>query len=332
MPMAGRGGLVPRNTSTALRRGEPDPEDPHFVHEETRQLATQVKGVIEKHFQRHGTNEKQIVDSIKQFGVSEQSKLMLAKEKAAAELAVTQKIYGVWRNENARHAINRDYCSRIGPLHKCFCGHPLASHAAVSTSKRGPQAPKCNACACDEYRYVPNEPEEVGEHWLSRRPGFVQGSWVAKCRCGHGSADHDPSHRGGSCNACRNCFRFEGHFLCGVCDGKFEDHVTLFETEDERRAAGKPIKGDFIPLKDMDWEVQAIVFEGALGAQQVTGGGHLIANRPARQALPVPTTKQQTVTVTEEHLPDLPPHCSGCGTIYRSAQSKFCSNCGQKRQ
>lgn len=397
--------MVPRSSASQaqmVRRGEPDPEDPHFVHEETRQLASEVKGVIEKHFQRHGTNEQQIVSSIKQFGVSQQSKLMLAKEKAAAEQALHQKIYGVWRNENARHAINRDYCSRVGPLHKCFCGHTLEAHAPVSLSKRGPIAPRCQQCPCDEFRYIPNEPEEVGEHWLSRRPGFVPGAWVAKCRCGHGSADHDPSRRGGSCNACRNCYKFDGHFLCVVCDGKFHDHITLFETEEERRAAGRPVKGDFIPLKDMDWEVNEIVFGNRLGAQQIDGNGHalslsqqqlagsrgdLIGQRPSSSTLSAMRTQKTIQTMpfdshqasassagtggcessssrrmgvgTAVPMPSrrppsggisglphgvrglvssdpppidvIPPHCSECGTVFRTAASKFCSNCGAKR-
>jgi hypothetical protein len=32
------------------------------------------------------------------------------------------------------------------------------------------------------------------------------------------------------------------------CDKKFEDHFTLFETEKERKMAGKPIREDFLPL------------------------------------------------------------------------------------
>lgn len=427
--------------------GEPDPEDPHFVHNETRQFADQMKKVVQKNFSRHGTNEQQIVGSIKQFGVSEQSKLMMARERAAAEMAIEQKVYGVWRNENARHEVNRDFCSRIGALHRCFCGHPLSAHngGIVGKDRRGfPEAPRCGNCPCEGFRYIPNEPEEVGEHWLSRRPGFVPGAWEAKCRCGHGSSSHDQSaRRGGGCNACRNCYGFDGHFLCGSCDGKFTDHVTVFETEAERRAAGRPVREDFIPLKGLDWEVQEIVFGDRLGSQQVHGMGHAIrgvtagmagkgamcialgggddgegngaygggggvtalppqqrqrqiaggpsqsalsANRTSRPLHPsasssngggIASSSQQqrlgggghasfgdegqqqravgvggrppsasipsrrsTNTASESSASlseglgggGIPDHCSGCGTIFRTATSKFCSNCGSPRR
>jgi hypothetical protein len=37
-------------------------------------------------------------------------------------------------------------------------------------------------------------------------------------------------------------------FACISCDAKFEDHETLYETERERKIAGKPIREEFIPL------------------------------------------------------------------------------------
>ena len=344
MVRGGGGSLVPAGlrgvTRPQAHGAVVDPEDHTFVHNEVRELATVTNQIIKDKFQRHGTNENQIMAGVKQFGVSQQTKLIMAREKAAAEMAVSEKIYGVWRNENARHEINRDFCGRVGPLHKCFCGHTLEEHGPISSKRGQLYAPKCQGCACDEFRYVPNEPEEVGEHWLARRKDFVPGSWNAKCRCGHASKDHDPKLRGGGCKACGACYHFEGHFMCIVCDGKYEDHITLFETEGERVQAGRPVKGDYIPLKDFDWEVQNIVFGNGLGYDQVTGGGHqmkaLPRSAPAQPYNPsgAPPPKQQQ----QQRAIGGPPQqvvegddCDLCGTAYRTPTSKFCGHCGAQR-
>ena len=324
-----------------------DPEDRSYVHNEVRELAAVTNQIIKDKFQRHGTNENQILSGVKQFGVSQQTKVIMSREKAAAEMAVQDRVYGVWRNECARHEVNRDFCSRIGPLHKCFCGHTLAEHGPV-TSKRGVMcAPKCSGCACDGFQFIPNEPEEVGEHWLARRKDFVPGSWQPKCRCGHASKDHDP-RRGGGCRSCGSCFRFEGHFLCIVCDGKFEDHMTIFETEDERQVAGRPVRGDYIPLKNFDWDVQSIVFGDGLGYDQITGGGHQQKALPrSPQAQPynpsgTPSSSSQRVKApAPQHQQQrrLPPsdqpvedECDLCQTPFRTPTSKFCGHCGAKRE
>eukprot|EP00758_Cryptobia_borreli_P007936 Tbor_TRINITY_DN5343_c3_g5::TRINITY_DN5343_c3_g5_i2::g.4520::m.4520 len=347
-PAPGTGKLVPTNRGM-IREGDIDPLDPHLVHDEVAELAEVAKQVIKEKFQRHGTNEKQILQGIKQFGVSEQSKVIMARERAAAILAQEQKIYGVWRNENARHEINRDFCSRIGPLHKCFCGHTLEEHAPIDLRKR--LGPSCQCCGCPGYRYVPNEPEEVGDHWLARRKGFVPGAWYPKCRCGHTTNEHDPDGRRGGCKACRGCCGFQSHFCCVVCDSSWEDHVTVFEREEEREAAGRPVRGDYIPLKGIDWEVQEIVFGNRLGTDQLTGGGHKrvqIGNGPKSQ--PYSPGGSQQLQIQEklrnegEQLPQssgignssdergASDRCTECMTPHVNARSKFCSRCGARRQ
>jgi len=61
-----------------------------------------------------------------------------------------------------------------------------------------------------------------------------------------------------SCNKC-SCFNFTSAFACIACDGKWEDHVTVYELEGERKAAGKPTGEDFKPLSDHQ-DIQEMVF------------------------------------------------------------------------
>lgn len=56
---------------------------------------------------------------------------------------------------------------------------------------------KCQSsnCACDAFAYVPSRPDEVGEFWLTKRPGFDPSTWRAKCKCGHAHDRHEPKHK-----------------------------------------------------------------------------------------------------------------------------------------
>ncbi|TNV82585.1 hypothetical protein FGO68_gene11401 [Halteria grandinella] len=45
-----------------------------------------------------------------------------------------------------------------------------------------------------------------------------------------------------------SCYQFSSDFACIGCDQKYEDHETLYETESERKALGKPIRGAYFPL------------------------------------------------------------------------------------
>ena len=86
-------------------------------------------------------------------------------------------LYVTWRCEKTG-----DDCCRVGPSHRCFCGHAYSQHAFASrTSRRG--LPRCQQCACKAFDLVPSRPEEVGEWWLPRRTG-VTGS--LRCVLGAG--------------------------------------------------------------------------------------------------------------------------------------------------
>ena len=51
-------------------------------------------------------------------------------------------------------------------------------------------------------------------------------------------------------------FRFIGNFACLSCDGKWEEHLTLYEDEDIRKELGKPSGEAFYPLADVP-EIQS---------------------------------------------------------------------------
>ena len=52
------------------------------------------------------------------------------------------------------------------------------------------------------------------------------------------------------------CSKFVSTFCCLSCDGKWEEHVTLYEDEQERRELGKPVGEHFYPLADVP-DIQA---------------------------------------------------------------------------
>lgn len=59
---------------------------------------------------------------------------------------------------------------------------------------------------------------------------------------------------------CRcGCSTFISDFACLVCDMKWEDHETVFETTQERLAGGRSVGEAFFPLAD-DTAVQGLVF------------------------------------------------------------------------
>lgn len=47
--------------------------------------------------------------------------------------------------------------------------------------------------------------------------------------------------------------------MCLVCDRHWENHSNVFETEQERKAAGRPVGNDFLPFNEIP-QVQNIVF------------------------------------------------------------------------
>merc|ERR1719336_1879786 len=98
-----------------------------------------------------------IAEAVQQYGPSPGAKKMMAAEQAAAEEALRTGLYGVWRNASN----GSDFCGRIGPQSRCFCGHGYDQHEWTGSKKE--QAPACTSCPCKKFKYMPRRPEEVGE-------------------------------------------------------------------------------------------------------------------------------------------------------------------------
>ncbi|MBN3310838.1 F221B protein, partial [Amia calva] len=178
-----------------------------------------------------------------QFG--QRVKELFSPERDAAVRAIQTGIYIGWRCPEYTWD-----CFRVGDGSMCFCGHRLREHKSYSgSSVRVPCA--APACCCKAFAFIPSRPEEVGEFWLKKRPGFDADSWRAKCRCKHSHEEHNPSG-GRICKSkgCR-CMRFESSFLCASCDKHWEQHETFFETEDSRKKSGLPYGDAYLPFAEM---------------------------------------------------------------------------------
>ncbi|CCW61220.1 unnamed protein product [Phytomonas sp. EM1] len=259
------------------------------VHDEIRDLGREVRTALRQHLVRHATTEAQVLDGIRRFGPSPASKRILNRENEAARLALEKGFYVVWRCTAPPRlpGANTDFCCRVGPSHTCFCGHRLTAHAGFAdgapfSSSSSSFSPLSRGfpcaeprCGCPRFHYLPNEPEEIGEGWLSRRVGWDPAAWSPACRCGHPAHAHasTPPFRcrhkteEGGRGGCR-CKGFSGRFCCVVCDLPWEAHETVVETVEERRRAGLPVGPAFFPLADVDWGVRERVLEDPTG-----GGG-----------------------------------------------------------
>eukprot|EP00741_Cyanophora_paradoxa_P005086 tig00000857_g4928.t1 len=197
------------------------------------------------------TTEAAILAGLQQYGPTPAGKKLLDAERAAAIWAIESGLYAVYRSVPTGRE-----CTRIGPATKCFCGHTCSEH-----DLRNPMV-RCVKCPCKAFAYVPIRPEEIGEWWLPRRKDFDIRTWFPKCRCGHGPASHlpDGSRR---CVACK-CGAFNSNFLCLNCDKHWEEHESAFETEQDRKRAGRLVGQAYMPLHDQP-EMAEIVFGGPGG-------------------------------------------------------------------
>jgi hypothetical protein len=306
-----------------------DIDESDLVHDEIRELGSNVRRALQ---QRQPSDCVGLTAQLQAFGPSAESKAMMAAEASAAVWSQSSGVYATYRlAQGGKHGPTD--CFRMGPSSVCFCGHQLASHKPVRASK--PLAPGCSDCLCPAFRYVPASPAEIGEAFLLRRKDFKASEWFPKCRCGHGPRDHDP--RTLRCNACRRCFRFEGAFACLACDGRFEDHETVFESQAERRAAGRTTGAHYGPLANEAPELRQLVF----GSDAPLGGGPpqsrtaITAAQPARVQTKAPGSVSSLNPRGDEALgsfqPSMDDRCAGCGSAFRTITSKFCSSCGRKR-
>ncbi|KAM9331091.1 protein FAM221B [Gastrophryne carolinensis] len=204
---------------------------------------------------------------------------MFRSEVEAARRALQSGIYIGWRCPEYQWD-----CIRVGEGSRCFCGHQLTQH---QNHQGGGAKVNCTAesCPCPAFSFIPSSPEEVGEFWLRKRPGFDPGAWAAKCRCHHSHYEHRPT---GS-RACRSrgcgCSAFESSFLCAACDRKWGAHCTYFETMQERKAGKLPYGEAYLPFHEMP-DLQM----AALTGTEEGGGDNCMTCDLSLEATPLSST------------------------------------------
>ena len=105
---------------------------------------------------------------MKQYGPAPGARILMDRERDAAEWSLRTGIYGVWRcpsvlskqkyssSDPDVHFL--DFCSRIGPACLCACGHHFSDHDQKPTLPRRAST-KCHLCDCNEFYFVPSRPE-----------------------------------------------------------------------------------------------------------------------------------------------------------------------------
>jgi len=186
-----------------------------------------------------------VLAGLQQHGASVGAKKMIRWEFRHARDALLSGVYVTLANTD-----RKSECARIGKMSRCFCNHLYAKHSLkkLKNGRFGKNPCGEESCKCTNFRFMWRRPEEIGQNFLVRRKGFDINQWRPLCGgCKHPHAVHDPLRT--KCKEC-NCSKFISNFACLVCDGKWEEHETLFEDEDERRELGKAVGPHFYPLSD----------------------------------------------------------------------------------
>eukprot|EP01064_Diplonema_japonicum_P036441 TRINITY_DN816_c6_g1_i4.p1 TRINITY_DN816_c6_g1~~TRINITY_DN816_c6_g1_i4.p1 ORF type:complete len:279 (+),score=24.19 TRINITY_DN816_c6_g1_i4:147-983(+) len=269
-----------------------DIDESQEVHDEIREVGKVVRDGIASRKHAGFSGEQGVLDGLRQHGAAPGGQKMMNAEMKAALWSIQEGTYVTWRRPDLPA---KDDCCRVGPDTLCFCGCPLKHHN-LSNRKVN-----CTSCRCPYYRYIPSRPEEIGFGHLTRRKEFDITQWSPKCRCKHGSKEHRPK-----CKGC-GCPSYQSDWACLVCDGKWEDHETVFESESDRRLSGRTVGDQYKPLAGVGAEFSNIVF-GKKNSQ----GVHVLS--PPKTRNPKPSVS-----------------CTSCGTRFASQTAKFCSECGVKR-
>ena len=171
-------------------------------------------------------------------------KKLFDPEREAAIIAIETGVYVGWRVPGSTFD-----CIRVGSNSKCFCGHLLSDHAP-HTGKSVQVPCTLERCECKAFAFILSRPEEAGEWWLQRRPGYDPSTWRAKCKCKHTHEDHRPN----GLRRCRirgcGCTKFFSNFLCCACDRHWEEHETSFDTEATRKEQGLPFGEAYLPFHE----------------------------------------------------------------------------------
>ncbi|CAD8206034.1 unnamed protein product [Paramecium octaurelia] len=129
---------------------------------------------------------------------------------------IKNRVYATWKNSKGME------CKQIGPASMCFCGHRFKEHEYMMPKNKKVVC-KNKQCSCPQFNYIP-----------------IFGSQDLKCVCHHSYTEHDPITKKCTKGQCGCNTRFQSSWLC-TCGQKYNDHVTIIETRDERLAQGKPV-------------------------------------------------------------------------------------------
>ncbi|XP_063714085.1 protein FAM221B-like [Symsagittifera roscoffensis] len=181
-----------------------------------------------------------------QFG--ERVQELFAPEKDAAMRALETGIYISWRCPEFTWD-----CIRVNDQNMCFCGHLLNQHKQYKADIPNTSVPcQFHGCQCKAFKFMPARPEDVGEFWHRKRPGFNPKTFRLNCKsCKHPHEDHHPN----GIHQCKKpgckCSSWASLSVCAACDKHTEEHETYFESERTRKQAGLPVGEAHLPFAEM---------------------------------------------------------------------------------
>lgn len=86
---------------------------------------------------------------------------------------------------------------------------------------------------------------------------LIVGSQDLKCLCKHSCTEHHPNTKKCQRAGCKNCSGgFNSKHGCS-CPYLFGDHVTVFESREEREAAGRPVDPKWMQESNVSMNFQA---------------------------------------------------------------------------
>lgn len=216
-----------------------------FLDVDAQQLEAKKSKMTAQEKQLAKMTGRVLVNTVKQNRMTIGTQGMMDNERLHAQEAIESRIYVNWSciSDGGRTVD----CFRIGSNSMCICGHGFPCHDKILTKSKFSN--KCNKCKCKGFKYIPVYPEEVGEYWIPFQKNFKYETYRAKCKCKHTWNEHDGSGYL-NCKKC-GCGGFTSAFCCAVCNKFWQDHQMSYETEDERRLNGKPVREDFIPFNEM---------------------------------------------------------------------------------
>ncbi|XP_075239919.1 protein FAM221B-like isoform X2 [Convolutriloba macropyga] len=169
-------------------------------------------------------------------------------EKRAALTALETGIYISWRCPDFTWD-----CIRLNEENMCFCGHLLNQHKKFKADVPNTAVPcQFHGCQCKAFNFMPSRPEDVGEFWHRKRPGFNPKTFRLNCKtCKHPHEDHHPNGirqcKKGGCK----CSSWTSMSVCAACDKHTEQHETYFESEATRKRLGLPWGEAHLPFAEM---------------------------------------------------------------------------------